>query len=136
MGRTRAERQIVIEGSQQECFDAAADFESFPAWQRIVTEVEVLTRHRDGRGKQVSLEIEGQPSAGRYTLDYSYEEPHHVSWQCLDVGRADVAGELVLENRSDGTTLATCSAALGALDDEVIDVALEDLKARVEVLAG
>jgi uncharacterized membrane protein len=136
VGRRRAERQIVIEGSQQECFNAVIDFESFPDWQRSVSEVEVLTRHRDGRVKQVTLGLEVPPSAERYTLDYSYEEPHHVSWQCLDVGRADVAGELVLENRSDGTTLATCSAQVGALDDEVIDVALEDLKARVEVPTG
>ena len=132
MGRRRAERQIVIEGSQQECFDAIVDYESFPDWQRTINEVEVLTRHRDGRGKQVVLEVGAATRRLRYTLDYTYEEPHHVSWRCADLGREEVAGELVLENQPDGTTLATCSVPFEPGSEDAVDVALEDLKARVE----
>jgi hypothetical protein len=132
VGRRRAERQIVIEGSQRECFEAIVDYESFPDWQRTINEVEVVTRHRDGRGKQVVIEVGAAPRKLRYTLDYSYEEPHHVSWRCADLGREEVAGELVLENQPDGTTLATCSVALEPGSEDAVDVALEDLKARVE----
>jgi polyketide cyclase/dehydrase/lipid transport protein len=129
VGRKRAERQIVIEGTPQECFDAIVDYESFPDWQPAVKEVEVLTRHRDGRGKQVAFEIDTELRTVRNTLDCSYEEPHLVSWRYVDGDRGWVAGELVLENRDDGTTLATFSLAA---DPGVWLPGLEDLKRRVE----
>ena len=123
----------MIEGSQQECFDALVDYESFPDWQRVVKSVEVVSRHRDGRGKHVAFEVDAH--AGRYTLDYSYEEPHHVGWRCLEGQPPSVTGEVVLENRGDGTTLATCSLTAdrgGPLDERALGAALEDLKERVE----
>lgn len=131
MGSRRAERQIVIHASQQECFDAFVDVERHPEWQRGVDEVEVLSRHRDGRGKQVVVGVLDSRGMLRYTLDYSYEAPHHVSWRCADMGNEEMAGELVLEVRSDGSTLATCTLALAGSEDAVSG-ALEDLKARVE----
>jgi uncharacterized membrane protein len=143
VGRKGAERQIVIEGSQQECFDAIVDYETFPDWQRAVTEVDVLSRHLDGRAKQVAFQIDAKVRQVRYTLDYTYEEPHLVTWRYVEGDPNDVAGELVLENRGDGTTLATYSLAIepgarlpgplvSALNDQVMHGALEDLKARVE----
>ena len=143
MGRRGAERQIVIEGSQQECFDAIVDYETFPDWQRAVTAVDVQSRHRDGRAKQVAFQIDAKVRKVRYTLDYSYEEPHLVTWRYVEGDPNNVAGELVLENRGDGTTLATYSLAIepgarlprplvGTLNDQVMQSVLEGLKARVE----
>jgi hypothetical protein len=145
VGRKGAERQIVIEGSQQECFDAIVHYETFPGWQRAVTEVAVISRHRDGRAKLVAFQIDTKVRKVRYTLDYSYEEPHLVSWRYVEGDPRNVAGELVLENRGDGTTLATYSLAIepgaripdplvDALSEQVLSRALEDLKARVEGL--
>jgi hypothetical protein len=118
MGHRRAERQIVIEGSQQECFG-------------------------DGRGKEVAFAVDAKLRTVRYTLDYAYEEPHLISWGYVEGDPKDVAGELVLENRGDGTTLATYSLSIdpgvwlpGALvkllNEQVMHGALEDLKTRVE----
>jgi hypothetical protein len=131
VGTRRAERQIVIEASQQECFDAFVDIESHPDWQRGIDEVRVLSRHRDGRGKEVLIGVGDPRGMLRYTLDYHYEAPHHVSWRCADLGDDEVAGELVLEVQTDGTTLATCTLKVDGAE-EALDVALEDLKARVE----
>jgi hypothetical protein len=131
VGTRHAERQIVIEGTQQECFDTFVDHESHPDWHRGVDEVQVLSRHRDGRGKQVVIGVGDPRGTLRYTLDYSYEAPHHVSWRCEDLGPEEVAGELVLEVQPDGTTLVTCTLALDGAE-EAVDVALEDLKKRVE----
>ena len=131
MGTRHAERQIVIQASQQECFDTFVDVERHPEWQRGVDEVQVLSRHRDGRGKQVVVGVLDSRGMLRYTLDYSYEAPHHVSWYCADLGSDELAGELVLEVLSDGSTLATCTLALASAE-EAVNVALEDLKARVE----
>ena len=143
MGRKRAERQIVIEAEPQACFDALVEYETFPDWQRAVKSVEVLSRDRDGRGKEVAFEIDAKLRGVNYTLDYSYEEPHLVSWRYVEGDVKDVEGELVLEDQGDGTTLATYALRLdpgvwlpGKLQDmlseQVMQGAVEDLKRRVE----
>ena len=143
MGAKRAERQIEIEGSPQECFAALLDYESFPEWQRSVKSVDVLSRDDKGRGKEVEFEIDAKVRSIRYTLDYSYEEPHLVTWRYVDGDVKDVDGEFVLEDRGDGTTLATYALRLDAgvwlpgklasmLSDQVMQGAMDDLKRRVE----
>jgi Polyketide cyclase / dehydrase and lipid transport len=143
MGRKRAERQIEIEGAPAACFDAITDYESFPDWQRAVKDVEVLSRDQAGRGKEVAFEIDAKLRTVRYTLDYSYEEPHHVSWAYVEGDPKHVDGELVLEEGGDGVTLATYSLRIdpgvwlpgpvvSLLNEQVMHGALEDLKSRVE----
>jgi uncharacterized membrane protein len=143
VGRKRAERQMVIDGSPQACFDAIVDYETFPDWQRAVKSVDVLTLDSDGRGREVAFEIDAKLKTVRYTLEYSYEEPHLVSWRYVEGEPKDVDGELVLEERGDGTTLATYSLSLdpgiwlpgkivSMLNEQVMHGALEDLKRRVE----
>jgi uncharacterized membrane protein len=139
----RAEQQIVVEGTPQECFDALLEYESFPEWQRAVKSVEVEERDRTGRGRDVAFEIDAKVRAIRYRLRYSYEPPHRIAWEYLDGDVKDVNGEFVLEERGDGTTLATYSLALDAgvwlpgpvrkvLTDQVMKGSVEDLKRRVE----
>jgi hypothetical protein len=143
VGRKRSERQIVIEGTPQACFDAIVDYETFSDWQRSVKKVDVLSRDRDGRGKEVAFEIDAKVKTVRYTLDYSYEEPHLVTWRYVEGEPKDVDGELVLEDNGDGTTLATYSLNIdpgvwlpgkivSVLNEQVMHGALEDLKRRVE----
>jgi uncharacterized membrane protein len=134
---------MVIDGSPQACFDAIVDYETFPDWQRAVKSVDVLTLDSDGRGREVAFEIDAKLKTVRYTLEYSYEEPHLVSWRYVEGEPKDVDGELVLEERGDGTTLATYSLSLdpgiwlpgkivSMLNEQVMHGALEDLKRRVE----
>jgi uncharacterized membrane protein len=143
VGTRRAERQIVIEAPPRQCFDALLDYDSFPEWQRAVKDTEVITRDSEGRGKQVAFEIDAKVRSIRYTLDYSYEEPHLVSWRYVDGDVRDVDGELVLEDQGDGTTLATYALRLDPgvwlpgrlatmLSEQVMQGAMEDLKRRVE----
>ncbi len=143
MGAKRAERQIVVAGTPQECFAALLDFESYPDWQKAVKECEVLSRDRAGRGKQVHFEIDAKVKQISYTLDYSYEEPHLITWDFVGGDVRDIDGEFVLEDRGDGTTLATYGLRIEAgvwmpgkvasmLSDQVMQRSVEDLKARVE----
>ena len=143
MGRKHAERQIEIAAAPSACFAAITDYQSFPDWQRAVKDVEVLSRDRAGRGKEVAFEIDVKLRTVRYTLDYAYEEPHHVSWSYVEGDPKDVDGELVLETKGDGATLATYSLRIDPglwlpgpvvklLNEQVMQGALEDLKARVE----
>jgi uncharacterized membrane protein len=138
-----AEQQIVVDGSPEECFNALVGYESFPDWQRAVKSVEVLTRDRAGRGEEVAFEIDAKVKTVRYTLRYSYEPPHRISWDYVEGDVKDVDGEMVLEDQGDGTTLATYSLALDpgvwlpgplqkVLNDQVMKGSVEDLKRRVE----
>lgn len=143
MGKRHSERQVVVERSPQGCFDALVDFESYPRWQRTVKRCEVLSRDREGRARRVSFDVDAKLTAMSYTLDYSYEPPHLVSWHFIEGDVRNVDGEFVLEDRGDGTTLATCAMRIDpgsalpdkmapALSDHLIRHSLEDLKARVE----
>jgi hypothetical protein len=108
-----------------------------------VKAVEVVTRDAEGRGEEVSFEIDAKVKTIRYTLRYSYEPPHRVTWDYVDGDVKDVDGEFLLEDQGDGTTLATYSLALDAgvwmpgpvrkvLTDQVMKGSVEDLKQRVE----
>lgn len=138
-----AEQQTVVDGTPQQCFDALLEYETFPDWQRAVKAVEVVSRDRAGRGREVAFEIDAKVRTIRYRLRYSYEPPHRISWDYLGGDVKDVDGEMVLEDRGDGTTLATYSLALDPgvwlpgplqkiLSDQVMRGSVEDLKRRVE----
>ena len=146
MGAKRAERQIVVDGTPQQCFDALLDFESYPDWQAAVKDCEVVSRDGDGRGRRVAFDIDAKVKTVSYTLDYSYEEPHLLTWQFVEGDVKDVDGEFTLEDQGDGTTLATYALRLDAgvwmpgpissmLTDNVMQRSVEDLKARVEATA-
>jgi ribosome-associated toxin RatA of RatAB toxin-antitoxin module len=143
VGRKHAERQIVIEASPKRCFDALVDYETFPEWQRAVRACQVLSRDPEGRGKEVVFEVDAKVRAVSYTLDYSYEEPHHISWRYVKGDVRDVDGEFVFEDLGDGKTLATYALRLDPglplpgrlltlLSEQVMQGSMEDLKLRVE----
>ena len=138
-----AEQQIVVDGTPQQCFDALLEYESFPEWQRAVKSVEVVKRDRSGRARDVEFEIDAKVKTIHYRLRYTYEPPHRIAWEYLGGDVKDVDGEMVLEDRGDGTTLATYSLALDpgvwlpgplqkVLNDQVMKGSVEDLKRRVE----
>ena len=143
MGRKRADHSMPIEAPPQECFDAIVDYESFPDWQSAVREVEVLSRDDEGRGREVRFTIDAKVKTVHYTLRYSYEPPHSITWEFVEGDVKDVNGEYVFEDRGDGTTLATYSLALDpgvwlpgpvskVLTDQVMKRSVEELKHRVE----
>ena len=146
MGAKRAERQIVVDAVPQECFDALVDFGSYPEWQSAVKACEVQSHDDDGRGRRVAFDIDAKVKTVTYTLDYSYEEPHLLTWEFVEGDVKDVDGEFTLEDQGDGSTLATYSLRLDAgvwlpgpvasmLTDTVMQRSVEDLKARVEATA-
>ncbi len=138
-----AQQQVVIEGTPQQCFEALLDYEHFPDCQRAVKGVEVITRDAEGRGEEVAFEIDAKVRTINYRLRYSYEPPGRITWDYVEGDVKNVDGEFVLEDRGDGTTLATYSLALDpgvwmpgplrkVLSDQVMKGSMEDLKERVE----
>lgn len=133
----------MIAATPKQCFEALVDYETFPDWQRAVRTCEVLTRDREGRGKEVSFEIDAKVKTVSYTLDYSYEAPHLISWRYVEGDVRDIDGEFVFEDRGDGTTLATYALRLdpglplpgrmlNILSEKVMQGSIEDLKDHVE----
>jgi uncharacterized membrane protein len=143
LGKKHAETQVVIDALPQACFDALTDYETFPEWQDAMQSVDVVTRYSDGRGREVAFEIDAKVKSVNYTLEYSYEEPHRITWDYIGGDVKDVDGEYVLEDRGDGTTLATYMLLLDAgvwlppplakvLREQVMKRSMEELKRRVE----
>jgi hypothetical protein len=143
VGAKRAERQGIVGGTPQACFDALVDFESYPEWQTAVKACSVLDRDSSGRGRRVAFQIDVKVRSVSYTLDYSYDEPGLLSWEFVEGDVNDVDGEFVLEDLGDGTTLATYSLRIdpgvwmpgklvSVLTDQVMQRSVDDLKTRVE----
>jgi uncharacterized membrane protein len=139
----RAERQIVIAGTPQACFDAITDYDTFPDWQDAVKSCEVVSRDENGRGREVAFEVDAKVKSISYRLSYSYEEPHHITWDYLEGDVSEIDGEYVFEDRGDGTTLATYTLYIDPgiwipaklaklLNEQVMKGSMEDLKRRVE----
>ena len=143
MGKRHSERQTVVARSPQECFDALAGIEGYPRWQAAVRAAEVHSLDHDGRARRVSLQMDTEIGPLRFTLDYGYEPPHLITWRFVEGDVRDANGEIVLEDRGDGTTLATYAGRIdpGAsvtaveaslLNDRMTEQSIEDLRARVE----
>jgi len=143
----RGEQQALIDASPQDCFDAITDYETFPDWQEAVEAVSVESRYDDGLAREVAFVVDAKVKKVRYRLEYSYEEPERIVWDYLDGDVRDIDGEFRFDDQGDGTTLATYSVELDAgvwmpgpikkvLSDQVMKRSVEDLKRRVESLAG
>jgi uncharacterized membrane protein len=139
----RGSQQALIEAPPQVCFEAITDYETFPQWQEAVESVEVVSRWPDGRGREVAFRIDARVKRIAYRLEYSYDEPHLVTWDYLGGDVKDIDGSFEFEDRGDGTTLATYTVALDAgvwlpgpvarvLNGQVMKRSVEDLKRRVE----
>src|SRR3954462_8988099 len=112
MAPKRAEHSLVIDADARICFEAITDYETFPEWQAAVKQVEVLSRDDEGRGRDVRFHIDAKVREVSYTLRYSYEAPHLITWDFVDGDVKSVDGEFVFEAQRDGATLATYSLAI------------------------
>ena len=134
---------LLIEAEPAVCFDEITDYETFPEWQSAVKEVDVLSRDRAGRGRDVRFVIDARVRSVSYTLRYSYERPHLVEWEYVDGDVRSVEGDFAFVDQGDGTTLATYSLDIDPgvwlpgrvkrmLTEQVMKRSVEDLKRRVE----
>ncbi len=143
MGTKRAEQQTVVEAPPQACFDALTDYERISEWQSTVRSCEVVSRDREGRGREIAWRIDAKVRSVSYRLEYSYEEPSWIGCRYLAGDLKDLDAEYTFEDRGDGTTLATYSLAIdpgvwlpgkirSMLSEQVMKGSVEDLKRRVE----
>jgi ribosome-associated toxin RatA of RatAB toxin-antitoxin module len=134
---------VLIDAEPAVCFEAITAYETFPEWQAAVKEVDVLSRTKDGRGRDVRFHIDAKVRQVSYTLRYSYEPPHVITWDYVEGDVKSVDGKYVFEDQGNGTTRATYSLDIDPgvwlpgrvkkmLTDQVMKRSVEDLKRRVE----
>jgi ribosome-associated toxin RatA of RatAB toxin-antitoxin module len=134
---------LLIEAEPAVCFDMITDYETFPEWQAAVKEVDVVSVDEAGLGRDVRFSIDARVRSVSYTLRYSYERPHLITWDYVEGDVRSVEGDFVFADQGDGTTLATYSLDIDPgvwlpgrvkkmLTDQVMKRSVEDLKRRVE----
>ncbi len=107
MGAQRTERIGEIDAPPERCFAVLLDFESWPDWQPGLHSSAVLERDAEGRGTLVEFTADAVVRKIRYTVRYTFEPPHRMSWVLVegDVKAGD--GEFLLEDIGNGRTRAT-----------------------------
>jgi ribosome-associated toxin RatA of RatAB toxin-antitoxin module len=133
---------LLIEADPAACFEAITSYETFPQWQAAVKAVDVLSVDEEGRGRDVRCAIDAKVRQVSYTLRYSYDEPHLITWEYVDGDVKSVDGQYTFEEQ-DGSTLATYTLDIDPgvwlpgrvkkmLTDQVMKRSVEDLKRWVE----
>lgn len=144
MGVHRAEHALEIDAPPASCFDALVDYESFPDWQAAVEEIEVVDRYPDGLARDVRVRVDAKLRQFAYTLRYSYERPHRVTWDYVEGDVEHVEGEFRLDpidggDRTHATYVLGIDPGFPApalvvrrLNGAVMKRSVEDLKREVE----
>lgn len=73
-------QSIEIDAEPAACFAVARDVAAYPEWATGVRSTEVLETDAEGRPARASFVIDGMVKEIAYTLTYSYDEPHSMSW--------------------------------------------------------
>lgn len=141
-----ATQTIDIAAPPQACFDVLTDYASMPQWQSRVVEAKVLSTDEEGRGREVQYAIDVKLRTVRYRLGHSYQEPTYIGSEYLGGDFREFAGDYRFENRA-GDTFVTFHLRIDPglrvpgpiarmLNEAVMGRALQDLKRRVEEVAG
>src|SRR5919201_1043913 len=108
MGLNWAEHTVEIDAPIETCFEAITDYETFPSWQGVVVDTEVLDWDEQGRGKRVRLVVDAKVRKVDYTLDYRYDEPRRIEWDFVEGnGINDADGHYLFEELAPDRTRAT-----------------------------
>ncbi|WP_296607142.1 SRPBCC family protein [Nocardioides sp.] len=137
---------IVIDAAAADIMAVIADFPAYPEWAKGVTTSDVVAEFPDGRAEQVFFKLDVSPIKDEYTLEYTWNGDHMVTWTLVHgkMLRA-LDGAYLLRELSGGSTEVTYRLALdvnipliGMLKRKgekiLIDTALKGLKKRVESL--
>ena len=73
-------QSIEVDADPSACFAVASDVAAYPEWATGVRETEVLETDDQGRPSRAAFVIDGMVKEIAYTLQYTYDEPHSMSW--------------------------------------------------------
>ena len=136
-------QSLDIDAPPQACFAALTDYERLPSWQGALRSVRMLERDEQGRGAEVSYEVDAKLRVVRYRLRQLYEEPHLLASEYLGGDFRDFSGEWRFVPLGEDRTRVELDLRIdpgrfvpgplrSAISDAVMRRALRDLKAHVE----
>jgi ribosome-associated toxin RatA of RatAB toxin-antitoxin module len=73
-------QSIEVDADPAACFAVASDVGAYPEWATGVRSTEVLETDDKGRPSRAAFVIDGMVKEIAYTLIYTYDEPHSMSW--------------------------------------------------------
>ncbi len=135
----RAEHVTICAASAKACFDAMADLERYPSWQRAVKAVTVRERDDLGRPALVEFVTDAKIREVRYTLRYHYDPPRRIWWDYVEGDAKTVSGELTFTPQGDNRTSVRYMLDVdaggrlvpGALKQSLADQAVESTLAKL-----
>lgn len=98
---------VVIEASQQECFDVITDFESYPEWNGNLSAASIEKTSR-GVARQVAFEMDARVKAIRYVLEYTQKKPTSLRWHSVAGDVSEISGHYTFKKLGPTRTEATC----------------------------
>jgi uncharacterized membrane protein len=133
----------VVDAPVDKIIDALTDFETFPEWQAIVIESEVLERDDEGRGSLVRMKIDAKIRKIEYIVRYHYDLPTSLGWRQTTGDLKENIGNYRFAPREDGSTDVTLDIVAepgffvpgpmkNLLRDHAIKNSIRELKKRVE----
>lgn len=139
---------IEIDASPADCFEVAAEVESYPEWASGVKRVEVLERDADGRPHRAAFLLEGFVKEIAYELVYEYDEPNRMSWRAdpsADIRMLE--GSYTFTETDDGATEVVYALSVmpafslpgfvrRQAEKQIVTTALRGLRRRVQERAG
>lgn len=106
MSSTSGSRAIEIAATVSDCYSAIVDFETYPDWQSVIEEAEVIATDREGRGELVRYRIDTKLRPIGYVLRYRHLPPDRLEWVYEEGDIGDVSGSYTFE-RAEEMTRAT-----------------------------
>lgn len=139
-------RQVALRATPEDCFAVLTDYEHLTQWQSRICECRVLERDEQGRGSVVEYAIDAKLRVVRYRLRHVYDEPTSIGSQYVDGDFKDFGGDYQFTAQNGETTVEfklridpgfkVPGRIARMLGQSVMGKSLQDLKARVEEVAG
>ena len=138
------EGTTTIDAPPKDVMDVILDFETYPEWADGMNATEVLKTDKQGRGKQVRMQVSSFGLSDTLVFDYTYKAANKgCSWSLVEAKNIkDLEGSYELE--ADGTktnvtyrlTMTPSIPVPGLvkrqIEKRMLKSALEGLKKRVE----
>lgn len=141
-------QSIEIDAPPEQCFAVAADIGSYPEWATGIRSTEILETDEHARVRKAHFLVDGMVKEIAYTLVYSYDEPHLITWKAEpgdDI--RDMEGSYTFEDIGEGKTKVVYALRAEPaftipgflrrqVEKQIVGTALRGLRQRVADSAG
>ncbi|MEX1005072.1 MAG: SRPBCC family protein [Acidimicrobiia bacterium] len=141
-------QSIEVDADPAACFAVASDVAAYPDWATGVRSTEVIETDDQDRPSRVAFVIDGMVKEIAYTLTYSYDEPHSMSWTAEPgADLKSLEGSYTFKELGEGRTEIVYALKADPsftipgflqrqVEKQIVGTALRGLRERVGAVAG